>query len=58
MVAMPMVRLTLQSDLAKLEQEFVHGYRQGASVFYVIVTNEDDKTQEVTEADKDNWGPI
>jgi len=53
-----MVRPTLQSDLAKLEQEFVHGYRERASVFYVTVTNEDGKTQEVTEADKDNWGPI
>ena len=53
-----MVRPTLASDLAKLEQEFVHGYREGASVFYVTTTNEDGKTQEVTEADKAYWGPI
>ena len=52
MLAMPMVRPTLSSDLAKLEQEFVHGYREGASVFYVSVTNEDGKTQEVLEAIK------
>ena len=58
MLAMPMVRPTLSSDLAKLEQEFVHGYREGASVFYVTVTNEDGKTQEVLEADKASWGPI
>jgi hypothetical protein len=58
MLAMPMVRPTLSSDLAKLEQEFVHGYREGASVFYVSVTNEDGKTQEVLEADKASWGPI
>jgi hypothetical protein len=58
MVAMPVVRPTLQSDLAKLEQEFVHGYREGASVFYVTVTNEEGKKQEVTEADKEKWGPI
>ena len=38
MLAMPMVRPTLSSDLAKLEQEFVHGYREGASVFYVTTT--------------------
>jgi hypothetical protein len=58
MLAMPMVRPTLASDLAKLEQEFVHGYREGASVFYVTTTNEDGKTQEVTNADKASWGPI
>ena len=58
MLAMPMVRPTLTSDLAKLEQEFVHGYREGASVFYVTVTNEEGKTQEVTEVDKASWDPI
>ena len=58
MLAMPMVRPTLPSDLAKLEQEFVHGYREGASVFYVTITNEEGKTHEVTEADKASWGPI
>lgn len=40
MVPMPMVRSTLQSDLEKLEQEFVHKYREGAAVFYVTTTNE------------------
>ena len=58
LLPMPMVRPTLASDLAKLEQEFVHGYREGASVFYVTTTNEDGKTQEVGEADKASWGPI
>ena len=58
MLAMPMVRPTLSSDLAKLEQEFVHGYREGASVFYVTITDEEGKTHEVTEAHKASWGPI
>jgi hypothetical protein len=58
MLAIPMVRPTLTSDLAKLEQEFVHGYREGASVFYVTVTNEERKTPEITEADKASWDPI
>jgi hypothetical protein len=58
MLAMPMVRPTLASDLAKHEQEFVYGYKEGASVFYVTTTNEDGKTQEVLEADKAAWGPI
>jgi hypothetical protein len=58
MLAMPMVRPTLSSDLSKLEQEFVHGYRDGASVFYVSLTDEDGRTHEVSEADKASWGPI
>ena len=58
MVAMPVVRPTLQSDLSKLEQEFVHGYREGAAVFYVSITNEDGNTQQVTAADKAAWGPL
>ena len=58
MLAMPMVRPTLPSDLAKLEQEFVHGYREGASVFYVTITDEEGKTHEITEADRASWGPI
>ena len=31
--AMPMVRPTLSTDLAKLEQELVHGYREGSFDF-------------------------
>ena len=58
MLAMPMVRPTLPSDLAKLEQEFVHGYREGASFFYVTITDEEGKTHEVNEAEKALWGPI
>ena len=53
-----MVRPTMQSDLSKLEQEFVHGYREGASVFYVTTTDEEGKTREVTKTDKARWGPI
>jgi hypothetical protein len=41
-----------------LEQEFVHGNRDDASVFYVTITDEEDKTHEVTEAHKASWGPI
>ena len=58
MVAMPMVRPTLSTDLAKLEQEFVHGYREGSSVFYVTLTDEDGNVHEVTDAEKESWGPI
>ena len=58
MQAMPMVRPMMQCDLSKLEEEFAHGYREGASVFYVTTTDEGGKTKEVSEADKARWGPI
>ena len=58
LVAMPLVRPTLQNDLDKLEQEFVHGYRDGVAVFYVTLTDEHGSTQEVTSVVKENWGSI
>jgi hypothetical protein len=58
LLAMPMVRPTLPADLSKLEQEFVHGYREGASVFYVTITDEEGRTHEVNEADKASWNSI
>jgi hypothetical protein len=41
-----------------LEQEFVHGYREGASVFYVIITDEEGRRHEVNEDVKASWDPI
>jgi hypothetical protein len=58
LVAMSLVRPTLQSDLDKLEQEFVHGYRDGAAVFYVSLTDEYGSTQEVTSVVKENWSSL
>jgi hypothetical protein len=55
---MPMVRPTLDSDLKKLEQEFVHGYREGSCVFYVSLTNESSEERFVSEEDKRAWGPL
>jgi hypothetical protein len=40
MVYIPLVRPTLVHDIKRLEAEFTHGYRPGASVFYVSITNE------------------
>jgi hypothetical protein len=51
MVAMPIVRPTLSSDLASLEDDFVHGYREGAAVFYLSITNEAGQIEKV------RWGP-
>jgi hypothetical protein len=40
MVAMPIVRPTLSSNLALLEYDFVHGFKEGAAVLYLSITNE------------------
>jgi hypothetical protein len=41
MVAMPIVRPTLFSNLTSLKDNFVHGYREGVVVFYLSITNVD-----------------
>ena len=40
MVAMPIVKPTLFSNLASLEDDFVHCYWEEAAVFYLSITNE------------------
>jgi hypothetical protein len=51
MVAMPIVQPTLSSDLASLEADFVHGYREGAAVFYLSTTNEGGLVEKVSDED-------
>jgi hypothetical protein len=58
MVAMPIVRPTLSSDLASLEADFVHGYREGAVVFYLSTTNEGGVVEKVTDEDLQSWGSL
>jgi len=58
MVGMPIVRPTLSSDLASLEADFVHGYREGAAVFYLSTTNEAGVVEKVTDEDLQSWGPL
>jgi hypothetical protein len=57
MVYMPLVRPTLAQDIKRLEAEFTHGYRPGAPVFYVSITNEHGEERHVTDVDTSNWGP-
>jgi hypothetical protein len=38
LIAMPIVRSTLSSNLALLEDDFVDGYREGVVVFYLSTT--------------------
>jgi hypothetical protein len=40
LVAMPILRSILSSNLALLEDDFIHGYWEGVVVFYLSTTNE------------------
>ena len=57
MIYMPLVHPTLAQDIKRLEAEFIHGYRPGASVFYVSTTNESGEERLVKDVDTSNWGP-
>jgi hypothetical protein len=54
MVYMPLVRPTLSHDIKRLEAEFTHGYRPGAPVFYVSITNERGEERYVKDVDTSN----
>lgn len=58
LVSMPMVRPTLSSDITKLENEFVHGYREGAAVFYVSVTNEAREKSHFMDEEMNSWNSL
>jgi hypothetical protein len=58
MIYMPLVRPTLDSDIKRLEAEFSHGYRHGASVFYVTLCNERGEERSVSDAEMRNWDPL
>jgi hypothetical protein len=57
LIYMPLVRPTLAHDIKRLEAKFTHGYRLGASVFYVSTTNENGEERLVKDVDTNNWGP-
>ena len=54
MVYILLVRLTLAHNIKKLEAEFTHGYRWGALVFYVSITNEHGNDKFVKGVDTSN----
>jgi hypothetical protein len=58
MIYMPLVRPTLEYDIKRLEAKFSHGYRHGASVFYVTLCNERGEERSVSEAEMRNWDPL
>jgi hypothetical protein len=55
MRSLQVVRPVLQNDILKLHADFVHGYRAGAAVFYVSLTDEQGRGIEVTAKDRENW---
>ncbi len=55
---MPIIWPTLGCDIIKLEQEFVHGYRDGASVLYVSITDEHGEKDEFSPDEIEAWGPL
>jgi hypothetical protein len=57
MVPMPIMKPILSLDLASLKNEFVHGYRDGAAMFYLSITNEGGQIEKVTDEDLASWGP-
>lgn len=48
MIGLPLVRPLLQSQVKRLEAEFVRGYRPGDRVFYVSTTNDKGFSKSVT----------
>jgi hypothetical protein len=52
------MRPTLSSDLALLEDEFVHDYREGAAIFYLSTTHEGGQIDKVTDEDLASWDPL
>lgn len=46
--SMPLVWITLISNVMKLEQEFIHKYRVGITIFDVLLSNNHIQTQNIT----------
>lgn len=57
MISMPKVRPVSEVEIQKLENEFVHGYREGDRVLYVSVYDYKGKSRVITEKDMETWDP-
>ena len=56
LIPMPIVQLTLSSDLFALENQFSRGYVEGAQVCYVSIP--DEKGKQVMFSEQEEWGPL
>ena len=45
-------------NLASLEDDFVHGYQEGAVVFYLSTSNEGGQIDKVTNENRKSWDPL
>jgi hypothetical protein len=55
MGSLQVVRPALINDIQKLQADFVYGYRVGAAVFYVSLTNEKGEGRMVIDEDQATW---
>jgi hypothetical protein len=55
MAFLQVVRPALINDIQKLHADFVHGYRVGATVFYVSLTDERGESRMVIVDDRATW---
>jgi len=58
LIPMPMVTPTLTCDLTKLELEFTHNYRDGASMFCISTTNEKGDMELMTLEEIASFSPL
>ena len=58
LIPMPMVRSTLICNLTQLENNFSTNYEDGMQVFYVSISNEEGKTSQFSNSEKEAWGPL
>jgi hypothetical protein len=57
-VVVPIVIPTRSLDLALLKSDFVHGYQEGAAVFYLSTTNDGGQINKVTDENLKSWDPL
>ena len=55
MNSLQVVRPALVVDIEKMKADFIHGYRPGATVFYVSTTDFTGEERVITDSDRQSW---
>ena len=55
MISLQVVRPALAVDIEKMKEDFIHGYKPGAAVFYVSTTDFGGLERVVTDSDRQSW---
>ena len=58
MISLQVVRPALAVDIEKMKANFIHGYRPGATVFYVPTTDFGGLERVVIDADRQSWNRL